>query len=69
MAKNNDTRVSLIVKGEEIMAAKMQSDEPLDAVEFMELLENFVYSVPFDQYQIEGYLIEWAKEIKAKREN
>jgi len=68
MAKNTDTKITLHVKGEEILNAKMDT-QTLDCTEFMELLENFAINAPFPEYDIETYIMEWGLEIKSKREN
>lgn len=41
----------------------------LEYGEFMELIEALVFSTPYSKHEIESYILDWAADIKATKEN
>lgn len=46
----------------------MEGDQ-LDYTEFMELIEMLIINAGYSQHEYESYILQWAHDIKSKREN
>jgi hypothetical protein len=55
-------------KGDKAIIVEVEKTE-LDYEEFMALIEVFINSSPYSKHEIESYVLDWAADIRASREN
>lgn len=71
--KHTTVRLTLTTENDAIKhekTAELVTDEPLTADEFMELVESLAGSLKeFSKHEIEGYVLDWAADIKRSRQN
>ena len=65
---NNDnmTRLTLETPDENITVELQGS---LEVPEFMELVELLIVNAKYEQKELEDYIVKWAEDIKATKEN
>lgn len=61
------TRIELLTPTKEIAVEMAGAD--LDYNEFMELIEMLIINAGYSEHEYESYILEWAADIKSKREN
>jgi len=66
---NNDdmTKLTLETKDETVTVSLEGSSLPV--TEFMELVELLLVNAKYEQADIETYILQWAKDIKATKHN
>lgn len=63
----NSTTITL-ENGTEIITVSIEGSD-LPYIEFMELIELLIINARYSKDEIESYIVTWAEDIKATREN
>ena len=67
------TRLTLTTEDEDnfnTRTAELETELPLDVIELMELVETLISGIPgYSKHELESYILDWAYDIKASREN
>lgn len=65
---NNDnmTRLSLETPEEKVT---VEGTGALGVVEFMDLVELLIVNAKYEQAELEDYIVKWAEDIKATKQN
>lgn len=66
---NDDNRTRLTLEtGDESITVEI-SGSALPVTEFMELVELLIVNAKYDKADLDSYILQWAEDIKATKEN
>lgn len=66
---NNDDMTKLTLETKEETVTVSLEGSSLPVTEFMELVELLLVNAKYEQSDIEDYILKWAKDIKATKQN
>lgn len=63
----NPTKITLLQDNKEVSASLASSD--IECTEFMEIVEQILYSSKYSKHEIEDYIVRWGDDILATKGN